>query len=263
MKRVILAAVTISFGSNCPFERSTHTSYYDNFLNDRDSEYMQKSKNRKGEIVMMSPNQYYYECANNVFQDSSVERLLSQRRSNSELIQQYEEDMKNGDKFPLCYINYADSGQEGLHRMMAAGNVYGWDTKFPVLIVNTADTRREELNRIWRYWNEAVYDAEDYTYSSNNWEQEFVEEVEYQMEHRLGEHHDVAIVYRRTEQESEEYGGYAIDIALKEFQDIMHPITVFTPKLKDPEKSDEFDIDDDDLLIDLDIDDWLAEIDKR
>lgn len=140
--------------------------------------------------------------------------------------------------------------------MMAAGNVYGWDTKFPVLIVNTVDTRQEELNRIWRYWNDAVYEAEDYTYSSNNWEQEFVEEVEYQMEHRLGEHHDVAIVYRRTEQESEEYGGYAIDIALKEFQDIMHPITVFTPKLKDPEESDEFDIDDDDLLSDLDIEEW-------
>ena len=147
--------------------------------------------------------------------------------------------------------------------MMAAGNVYGWDTKFPVLVVNTVDTRQEELNRIWRYWNEAVYDAEDYTYSSNNWEQEFVEEVEYQMEHRLGEHHDVAIVYRRTKQESEEYGGYAIDIALKEFQDIMHPITVVTPKLKDPEEeSDDFNIDDDDLLLDLDIDEWLAELEK-
>lgn len=92
---------------------------------------------------------------------------------------------------------------------------------------------------------------------------EYVQEVEYQMEHRLGEHHDVVIVYRRTEQESEEHGGYAIDIALKEFQDIMHPITVFTPKLKDLEKSDEFDIDDDDLLLDLDVDEWLAELEKR
>ena len=198
----------------------------------------------------------YKRQAENVYENSSVARLKAQRNVDSDLIRQYQEDMKNGDKFPLCYINYADSAQEGLHRMMAAGNVYGWDTKFPVLIVNTVDTRQEELNRIWRYWNDAVYEAEDYTYSSNNWEQEFVEEVEYQMEHRLGEHHDVAIVYRRTEQESEEYGGYAIDIALKEFQDIMHPITVFTPKLKDPEESDEFDIDDDDLLSDLDIEEW-------
>ena len=263
MKRVILASDTIPFGSDCPFQQSTDTSYYDNFLNERDLEYMRKSKNRDGEVVMMSPSEYYKECAENVFENSSVASLKAQRNADSDLIRQYQEDMKNGDKFPLCYINYADSSQEGLHRMMAAGNVYGWDTKFPVLVVDAVDTRQEELNRIWRYFNEAVYDAEDYTYSSNNWEQEFVEEVEYQMEHRLGEHHDVVIVYRRTEQESEEYGGYAIDIALKEFQDIMHPITVFTPKLKDPEgESDDFNIDDDDLLLDLDIDEWLAELEN-
>ena len=242
MKRVILASNTISFGSNCPFQRSTGTSYYDNFLNNKDLEYMQKSKNRDGEIVMMSPNEYYKECAKNVFENSSVARLKAQRNADSDLIRQYQADMKRGDKFPLCYINYADSAQEGLHRMMAAGDVYGWDTKFPVLIVNTIDSRQEELNYIWRYWCDAVYEAKEYTYSSNNWEQEFVEEVEYQMEYRLEEHYDVVIVHRRTEHESKEYGGYAIKIALKEFEDIMTPVTVFTPKLRDSE-DEEYDFD--------------------
>lgn len=262
MKRVILASRSISFGSDCPFQRSTDTSYYDNFLNERDSEYMRKSKNRKGELVMMSPNEYYRECAESVFKNSSVASLKAQRNADSGLIRHYQEDMKNGDKFPLCYINYADSGQEGLHRMMAAGNVYGWDTKFPVLLVDVVDKRSEELNSIWRYWNDAVYEAEDYTYSSDNWEHEFVEEVEYQMEHKLEKHYDVIIVHKRTEQESEEYGGYAIDIALKDFKDMMRPITVFTPKLKDPSnEDDDFEIDDEDLL-DGDIEAWLSELER-
>ena len=46
---------------------------------------------------------------------------------------------------------------------------------------------------------------------------------------------NVVIVHRRTEHESKEYGGYAIEIALKEFEDIMTPVTVFTPKLRDSE----------------------------
>ena len=262
MKRIILSNTSIPFGPKCPFKESTGVSYYDNFLNSADLHYMETHKNRTGKVVMMTPEEYYQECATKVFTTSS-DKLKAERLANN-LVDKYAQDMKSGDKFPLPYINYPDHGQEGLHRMMAAGNVWGWDTQFPVLIVNTVDTRQEELNRIWRYWNDAVYEAEDYTYPSNNWEQEFVEEVEYQMEHRLGEHHDVVIVYERTKQESEEYGGYAIDIALKEFQDIMRPITVFTPKLRDPEEeSDDFDIDDDDLLLDLDIDEWLAELEKR
>lgn len=247
------------------FKLDTDISYYNNFLNEKDLQYMEKSKNRTGKIVYMTPAQYYKECATKIFKDSSVEQLKKQRRANSQYIEQYERDMAAGDTFPLCYLNYADHGQEGLHRMMAAGNVFGWDTEFPVLVVSAVDGRTEELNNIWRYWNDAIYQAQDYTYSEDNWEQEFVEEVEWNLEHRTDEHHDVVIVSKRDKDECAREGmDYAIEIALAEFQDIMRPVTIFEPKLKPAQQDDEQEdnIDDtDDIdwdMLEVELDDDLA-----
>lgn len=259
MKIVVLSS-TISFGSICPFKRSTGTSYYDNFLNDEDLKYMQKSKNRTGEIVMMSPAEYYKECATSIFEGSSVTSLKLQRGSNSELIQQYEEDMKNGDKFPLCYLNYPDHAQEGLHRMMSAGNVYGWNTKFPVLVVNCVDFRRDELNKIWRYWNNAVYEAQEYAYYEDTWEDEIVEQIEWELRRITEEEHKVIRVNQRSREECEKLrADYRIEVVLEEFQDIMNPVTIFEPeRLKSREEDEDdfdFDLDDlDDLDIDFDFD---------
>lgn len=243
------------------FKLDTDTSYYNNFLNEKDLAYMQKSKNRTGEVVYMTPSQYYEECATRIF-DTTVAELKRQRRANSEDITQYMNDMLAGDKFPLCYLNYADHGQEGLHRMMAAGEAFGWDTKFPVLIVRAVDDRVERLNQIWRYWNDAVYDAEQIKYSAGTWEQEFVEEVEYNLQRDTGEHHEVVIVDRRDLEECKKYNmDYAIEICLAEFQDIMNPSTVFEPTFRSDESTesegddgidiDDIDIEDleDDLLV--------------
>ena len=121
MKRVIVA----STHTPNPFKMDTTTSYYNNFLNETDLKYMQDSKNRTGEVVMMSPTEYYEECANEIFEGTSVARLKLERKASPGLVDKYEADMTNGDKFPLCYLNYADNSQEGLHRMMAAGQAYG------------------------------------------------------------------------------------------------------------------------------------------
>lgn len=37
----------------------THVGFYNNFLNPKDLKYMQESKNRTGEIVWMTPEEYY------------------------------------------------------------------------------------------------------------------------------------------------------------------------------------------------------------
>lgn len=123
------------------FELDTHVSYYNNFLNEKDLAYMQKAKNRTGEIEYMTPTQYYEECADKIF-EVSVSRLKKQRSANANLISEYKKNMLAGDKFPLCYLNYADQTQEGLHRMMAAGEAFGWDVKVPVLCVNVFDEQR-------------------------------------------------------------------------------------------------------------------------
>lgn len=260
IKRPISAASNQSNGPDI-FKMDTDTSYYNNFLNEKDLAYMQKSKNRTGEVVYMTPVQYYEECVKHIFEDTTVESLKLQRSSNSEYINKYKEDMLAGDKFPLCYLNYADHGQEGLHRMMAAGEAFGWNIKFPVLVVRAVDNRVEELNSIWRYWNDAVYHAKDVTYNADTWEQEFIEEVEYNLECRTEEHYEVIIVGRRDKEECEKHGtDYAIEIALADFVDIMHPVTVFEPKLKNKSNNtssgDNFEINDDDLDITEDDLDW-------
>ena len=135
-------------------ETSTHTSYYDNFLNEKDLEYMRKAKNRNGEVVMMTPDEYYKEASKifrrNSDRNTDVESLVRQR--SNEYTNQYVEDMKNGDKFPLPYLNYADNSQEGLHRMLAAKRAFGPDVKYPVLVVTIYDMDRHNQ---WKIMQEA------------------------------------------------------------------------------------------------------------
>ena len=136
---------------------TTNTSYYDDFLNPECLAYKQKAKNLTGHIEYMTPAEYFEECASTIFKGRhSVEDLKRQRafthgKDHNKLVDTYREAMRNGDKFPLCYLNYADLGQEGLHRMYAAGELLGWNTKFPVLIVEPYDIDR---------WNESNFRQE-------------------------------------------------------------------------------------------------------
>lgn len=134
-------------GNNVFDINDTHVGYYNNFLNPKDLEYMQKTKNRTGEIVMMTPEEYYDACGE-VFGKSSSE-LKYERSSNADTILKYTMDMLNGDVFPLPYVNYADRSQEGLHRMMAAGDAFGWDEEFPVLVVRPYDYDRYERDKLF------------------------------------------------------------------------------------------------------------------
>ena len=157
MKRYIRASATPYHVFN---EHDTKTSYYNDFLTADGLKYMQDQKNRTGEIVYMSPEEYFSECAKGVFKNQTANSLKQQRLADADTIAEYEEAMKRGDVFPLPYINYADPSQEGLHRMMAAGNAFGWDTKFPVLIITVYD---EEAENRWRTYN-AMRDYERYDF---------------------------------------------------------------------------------------------------
>ena len=159
MKRYIIAKTEVDIDTSMfdgtPFKCDTDTSYYNDFLNTRELEYMRSAKNRDGKIVMMSPREYFNECATNIFsRGTTVEELKASREYDKELNAEYREAMQNGAKFPLCYLNYADSGQEGLHRMMLAGDLYGWDTKFPVLVITVYDQDVESERKILREIND-------------------------------------------------------------------------------------------------------------
>lgn len=254
MKRIILSNTSIPFGPKCPFKESTGVSYYDNFLNSADLHYMETHKNRTGKVVMMTPEEYYQECATKVFTTSS-DKLKAQRRAN-DLVDKYAQDMKSGDKFPLPYIDYPNHGQEGLHRMMAAGNVWGWDTQFPVLVVTSVDDQVEALNNIWRYWCDATYYAKQFRYTPPAWKQEMVEEVQYKLDEYTDDEYHVIIVDDHED---------AIAITIQEFEDMMNPTTLFQPEFSnEDEECDTYSLDDEDFdWDDDDIDAILNKLSKR
>ena len=145
--------ITYSNKLKQPFNtESTDTSYYDRFLNDKDKKYMEESRNVTGDIYSMTPYQYYEECAdmfNTSVQDLTHGREYSRGEDGVRLVDSYKQSMLDGDKFPLCFIDYANKSQEGLHRMYAAGEAFGWSTKFPVLIVTVYDEAHAELDKKW------------------------------------------------------------------------------------------------------------------
>lgn len=140
--------IDTSMFKGSPFSCHTGVPYYDDFLNKEGLEYKQKAKNRTGEIVMMSPNEYYENCRKYAFDgEYSVEHLKQSRRYDSALLEKYKKDIQRGVKYFMPYLNVADASQEGLHRMMVMGDLYGWDTKFPVLVITAYDQDLEEENK--------------------------------------------------------------------------------------------------------------------
>lgn len=125
-------------------DKTTNMSYYDDFLDPKELKYMQKEKNRDGKIVQMTPKEYYEACAKDIF-GCTVDHLLNSRKIHEDTIAKYRSDMKNGDVFPLCFLNYATQQQEGLHRMLAAGEEFGWDIEYPVLVVTVFNQELEDL----------------------------------------------------------------------------------------------------------------------
>lgn len=152
-------------GQNIFDTTTTGMSYYDQLIpGDKENEYMRKNKNLQGGIVKMSPMEYYTECANNIFDSGhTVKDLIKQRTYDKNYIKELEEVItKKHTKYPMPYLNYAEKGQEGLHRMYVAGELFGWDTKFPVLVIDYYDKElADRRNKISDASSFARYDLRD------------------------------------------------------------------------------------------------------
>lgn len=108
---------------------STGMSYYDNFLNEKDLQYMQDKKGETGYIAEMSPIEYLERCAN-IF-NSTFESQIQATDINA--IEKYAKMMDNGKQFHMPVLNYSTFTQEGRHRAQAA-YLNEYDT-IPVLII--------------------------------------------------------------------------------------------------------------------------------
>ena len=164
MKRYIRASFTpdididYSMFNGTPFKCDTGMSLYNEYLNKKDLAYRQKNYNRTGDVVMMSPEDYYWECSQYGFSHFvSVNNLKRQRRANQANVDYLKDLMEKGTKIDMCCINKADHDQEGLHRMMAAGDLYGWNKKFPVLVIDVYDQDIENENKLIQ----SAYDFRD------------------------------------------------------------------------------------------------------
>lgn len=134
-------------GSNIFDENTTGISFYDQFLGASELEYLKNKKNLVGSIVYMSPEEYYRECGEHAFgRKVSVQSLKDQRAADKSTLEHLKDVlMIYKRKFPLPFINYAEKGQEGLHRMYVAGKLFGWDSpKHPVLVIHWADEARHQ-----------------------------------------------------------------------------------------------------------------------
>ena len=140
--------IDTSMFDGTPFRCNTGTSFGNSFLNVDDLVHRQKQYNRTGDIVMMSPEEYFWMCSMYAWDHYvPVERLKREREFDDKINNKLRDLMLNGTKIDMCYINKADKGQEGLHRMMVAGDLYGWNTEFPVLVISVYDQEREERNK--------------------------------------------------------------------------------------------------------------------
>lgn len=112
----------------------TGFSYYDNFLNDKDLEYMKKSKGLTGRIEYMTPGDYFKYTGRffNRSPQSDYESVIEDKETISHLKDVI---LKYKRKFPLTYLNFSNNQQEGRHRMAVAAELFGWNEKFPVLVI--------------------------------------------------------------------------------------------------------------------------------
>lgn len=133
---------TKEFDGVNPFDTSkTGIPFYNQFFTDPN--YMEDHKNLRHSIIMMTPEEYFEECAG-IF-NSSKQTQITQTGWDKEIISHLKEVLQNYRRaFPLTFLNYAERSQEGRHRMYVVGELLGWNKKFPVMIVEWADKNRQE-----------------------------------------------------------------------------------------------------------------------
>lgn len=151
------------------FDDRCHVPFYDQLFTNPD--YMAEHENLKGHIIKMSPREYYQICAYKIF-DTTVESLKNNRARDTRVNEEIREIItKYKRQVFLPYINYAEKTQEGLHRMLVAAELFGWDHKFPVLIIEWADeehaqqrAKQKQDEETRKYIRRAVDKALKYTY---------------------------------------------------------------------------------------------------
>ena len=235
------------------FDDRTHVPFYDQLFTKPD--YMAKEYNLKGHIEMMSPKEYYEECANKIF-NSSFDSLVKGRKNDTVVNDEIKEIIvKYKRQVFLPYLNYAEQNQEGLHRMLVAAEIFGWDHKFPVLIIEWVDEelaiqrkKAKEEDRVRRYIKQAVEDTLHYTFDKI---EEFTDECKSQVEYKFD------FIEEPINSFSVRHNGEDTEV---EVNNVVYTFDTDLIKIVPREEDDIEDVNDielDDLDLDLDFDEFL------
>lgn len=129
-------------------------SYYDDLLNFNKSVYFKKNKGICSRIEYMT-GEYYFKSCLNIFRDfknfeGNLDEIKKERKNSvigpldrfeganlgENKIEYLKRRILQGNKMGMPYLDYVLGFQEGLHRIMAASEIVGWDKKFPVLVIS-------------------------------------------------------------------------------------------------------------------------------
>ena len=95
-------------------------------------DYKYFEKGMDGRLTTMTCDEYIQKCVSDIFGTSydSVVSWVDEAK-----VHEYARHMKQGETFPIPYLNYADKQQEGRHRAFAFKEAFGANAEFPVLEV--------------------------------------------------------------------------------------------------------------------------------
>ena len=198
------------------------------------SEADMRRKNAKSTIVYMTPKEYFTYCAD-MFHAPFSKLYAERKRDTKTLDRLFKVITEKHETFPIPYINYITSGQEGLHRMLVAGELCGWDTKFPVQVIDyysISEKVRREIMYIYNDFCECIDDSEKYSYVYNSEEygsikQQFTEQVDYELEQKINtDYNDYSVSYTLEETNN----SYIFHISYHNVEDFEF---VYTRDLKD------------------------------
>ena len=111
--------------------------------NVRERDYFKFEKGRDGIITYMTADDYINHCIHDIFNSTYDKTVTYAVDWNN--VDKYAKAMKNGEKFPLCYLDYVTNNQEGRHRALAFKQAFGEDAEMPVLEIYPTNVTDDEI----------------------------------------------------------------------------------------------------------------------